>query len=83
MYDDKGGVILENKITAGEVNQELTKQEKVVSLFKFIEELNKLICNDLCQEAVSPPMTEITTDILLYGRHPERVLSISSRHWPL
>ena len=42
MYDDKGGVILENKITAGEVNQELTKQEKVVSLFKFIEELNKL-----------------------------------------
>jgi len=33
---------LADKITTGEVNRELTKQEKVVSLFKFIEELNKL-----------------------------------------
>ncbi len=41
MYDGKGCVILGSKITTGEVNQEFTKQEKVISLFKFIEELNK------------------------------------------
>ena len=33
---------MENKITIGEAKQEFTKQEKVISLFKFIEELNKL-----------------------------------------
>jgi len=33
---------LESKITTGEAKQEFTKQEKVISLFKFIEELNKL-----------------------------------------
>ena len=38
----RGGVVLEDKITGGEVKQEFTKQEKVVALFKFIEELNKL-----------------------------------------
>lgn len=41
MYDGKGCVILGSKITTGEVNQEFTKQEKVISLFKFIEELNR------------------------------------------
>lgn len=33
---------MESKITTGEAKQEFTKQEKVISLFKFIEELNKL-----------------------------------------
>lgn len=33
---------MEDKITADEVKQKFTRQEKVVSLFKFIEELNKL-----------------------------------------
>lgn len=33
---------MESKITNGEAKQEFTKQEKVISLFKFIEELNKL-----------------------------------------
>lgn len=38
----KGSVILVDKIMNGETNRKPTKQEKVVSLFKFIEELNKL-----------------------------------------
>lgn len=33
---------MEDKITTAEGRQKLTKQEKVLSLFKFIEELNKL-----------------------------------------
>lgn len=31
-----------DKNTTGKIKQELTKQKKVVSLFKFIEEINKL-----------------------------------------
>lgn len=41
-FIDKEDVILENKITVCGTQQEITKQEKVISLFKFIEELNKL-----------------------------------------
>ena len=32
---------MDDKIETTEVRQEITKQEKVLSLFKFIEELNK------------------------------------------
>lgn len=38
----KGSVILTDKIMNGESNGKLTKQEKVVSLFQFVEELNRL-----------------------------------------
>lgn len=38
MYGGKGVIVLEDKITADEVKQKFTRQEKVVSLFKFIEE---------------------------------------------
>ena len=33
---------MDDKIATTEVKQEITKQEKVLSLFKFLEELNKL-----------------------------------------
>lgn len=39
---EKGSVVLIDKIINGETEEELTKKEKVLSLFKFIEELNKL-----------------------------------------
>ena len=38
----KGSVILVDEIMNGETDGKITKQEKVVFLFKFIEELNKL-----------------------------------------
>ena len=38
----RGRVIVAEKIMNGGTKESLTKQEKVVSLFQFIEELNKL-----------------------------------------
>ena len=39
---EKGSEVLMDKVMDRETKGELTKQEKVLSLFKFIEELNKL-----------------------------------------